>query len=260
MLGQNLPRIGEIDGVPGGEVEEDAGGHLARAVQLAAITQVRHDAGEAELPVEVGAADVYAAIGEEIVAPVVLARTRWREANERKVGGAAADVGNENKFFARQAGFVVKGRRNGLELEAHVRKTDRVGDLGQRRFCRLVSLRVAVNKIDRAAHHDLRERVLAVLVGAAFQFADELREQVAKEKRATVDFGFAFDQAAAEQAFQRTHQPAFVARQIVGETGTAKASAFVFSVEKDHRGQCHLAVFERQQGWVLRPQAADRRV
>jgi hypothetical protein len=70
-VGQLLPglaRVDLVDRVPGRQVEVVAGRHLAAVAQFAAQAQQRHHLRQAQVFVEVGAADVHAAGGEDVVA------------------------------------------------------------------------------------------------------------------------------------------------------------------------------------------------
>ena len=85
-----------------------------------------HDHAEAELAVEIGAADANAVIGENIGSAIGLAVAVGPQAHDRKVGGTAADIGNEHQLFAPDLGFVIKSSSNGLELESDVLEADRM--------------------------------------------------------------------------------------------------------------------------------------
>src|SRR2546427_522745 len=72
-LGQGLGRVQPLDQVPGREVEEHAAGHFAAAGADVPVAQQRHELGQVEPVVEVRAADVHAAGGQDVVAAVAAA-------------------------------------------------------------------------------------------------------------------------------------------------------------------------------------------
>jgi len=69
-----------------------AGGHRCIAFHPAAIAEQRHHPVQAELLVEVGAADMHAACREDVRLPVVHRTALRRQAHQREVGGTAADI------------------------------------------------------------------------------------------------------------------------------------------------------------------------
>ena len=257
LLGPDLPGVGEIDGVPGGQIEVNAGRHFAAIFQCTAITQLRHDAAQAQLAVEVGAANMHAAIGQHIVAPIRPFGPFWRQANDGKVGSATADVGNQHDFFAMNLRFVMIGGGNRLELKADFREADGAGNFAQRVLGLLVGRRVVVDKENRAPENGLFEGTIRRLLRPFFQGADELVQQFPEDDGLPIHLRAPVDQAAAEQALQRAHQPAFGAVQIFRQPGAAEADVVLFRVEKHHRGQRQLAILQRQQARCARSLPAD---
>jgi hypothetical protein len=208
-------------------------------------------------PVEVGAADMDAAVGQHVAAPVGGFGALRGKADDGEVRGAAADVGDQHDFFALDLRFVMVGRGNRLELEADVLEADGVGDFAQGVFGELVGDGVVIDKKDRAAENGLLEAAPGFAFGPRFQGADEFLEQVAEDDGAAVNFGAAVDQAAAEQAFQGAHQAAFGTGQVFAQAVAADADGVGFGIEEDDRGQRRLAVFQRQQRRLAGAQPAD---
>ena len=99
-IGDHARFVHAVDAGPGGEVVEIARWHVEPgALHGAAEAEQRHDDAEAELAVEIGAADAHAIIGENIRRAVSLAVTFRPKAHDRKVGRAAADIGNQRDFL-----------------------------------------------------------------------------------------------------------------------------------------------------------------
>ena len=174
-----------------------------------------------------------AARGEDVVAPLGLPGPFWRQAHQRKVGRTAADVGDQHQLFPGDLRLVVEGGGNRLELEGDVLEADGTGHIGQRVLRQLVGLRIVVDKENGTAEHGRREFAACRLLRAAFHFADELRQQHTEWQRTSAHFRLAIDEAGAQQAFQRTHQTAFVTGQITGQRRAAKTDFLVFRIEEN---------------------------
>ena len=93
--------------------------------------------------------------------------------------------------------------------------------------------------------------------GAALQLADEQAEQVLERHRRAEDAGVVLDQLGAEQAFQRAHQAAFVAFQVLVQRQATVHRAALLEVEEDHRRQGDLVVFQRDHRFHAGAQPAD---
>ncbi|KAG1283672.1 hypothetical protein G6F64_014341 [Rhizopus arrhizus] len=137
MLGR-LARISLGDGVPAGQIAVLRGRYVLAAAQLAAQAQQGHDVRQAQLLVEIHPADMHAAIGQDVVAAVGLAGTVRPQADQRKVGRAAADVDDQHQLFAIDLRFIVEcgGQRFKLEFdvgEPHAARDLAQGVLGARR-------------------------------------------------------------------------------------------------------------------------------
>ncbi len=97
-----------VDAGPGREVVEITRRHLEPgALHGAAEAEQRHDDAEAELAVEIGAADTHAVIGENIRGAIGLAVTLWSDTHDRKIR---------------------PGRRRGLRIPGRAHAADRAGD------------------------------------------------------------------------------------------------------------------------------------
>ena len=81
------------------------------------------------------------------------------ETDHREVGGAAADVDDEHRLFARDRALVVERRRDRLELEFDVPKARGARARGERVLRGAVLLRVVVDEADRPSQHDGVERM-----------------------------------------------------------------------------------------------------
>jgi hypothetical protein len=75
--------VGLVDRVPGRQVEVIARRHLAPDTQRAAVAEQRHHRRQAQVFVEVGAADVHAAGGQDVVAPLAAPARRARRTSEK---------------------------------------------------------------------------------------------------------------------------------------------------------------------------------
>ena len=151
-------------------------------------------------------------------------------------------------------------RGNRLVLEADFLEADGVGNVAQRLFGLLVGGAVVIDEKYRSPENGLLETAFCLVFGALLERADEFAEQVTKNDGAPIHFGPPVDQAAAEQAFQGTHQPPFVAVEVFPESGATETDAVFFRIEKDHRGQRYLAVFEREQRRLTGTQPANGRI
>lgn len=198
-----------------------------------------------------------AAVGEDVLAAVRAFRAVGRQAHQREVRRTAANVRHQHKFFTADAGLVVERGGDGLVLEGDLVEAGVARDFRQRVFGELVSLGIFVDEEHRAAQHGAAEFMAGGALGAALEFADEMRQQLAEGHGLAHDLGAVVHHRRAEQALERAHQAALVAGKIVGQRGTAVADQRVFGVKEDDGRQRNLAVFERQQGGCVRAQPAD---
>ena len=61
-IGKGLAGVGKVDGVPGGQLEEQPGRHLGAALHQAPVAQQRHHAFQRQGPIEVRAATLQAGV------------------------------------------------------------------------------------------------------------------------------------------------------------------------------------------------------
>ena len=139
--------------------------------------------GQAQLLVEVRAADVHAAVGQDVLAAIGLAGAAGAQADQREVGGAAADVDDQHQLLAVDLRFIVESRGQRFELELDVGEADLAGDLAQSVLRGLVGGRIVVHEEHRATEHHALEIAAGGGLGAALEFGDEAREQHAERNR-----------------------------------------------------------------------------
>ncbi len=133
--------------------------------------QLGHDLGQGQQAVEIGAADMHAACGEDICLPVDAAGALGRQADHGEIRGAAADIGDDGELFVVDRLLIVEGGGDGLELEL-----DMLEPLpADRRFELALGLAiggiVVVDKADGAAGNGALQRLAGVFFGTAAQFA-----------------------------------------------------------------------------------------
>ena len=255
-----LLRVQRVDGVPGGQVEVVAGRHQGAAFHAAAVAEQRHHALQAQLLVEVGTADVHAARGQDVALALGQQVALWRQADQGEVRGTPANVDNQYQLFAADGRLVVERGGNRFVLERHVLEAELACHLGQGVLGLLVGGRVFVDEEYRAPQHDLVELAARGRLGTLFQLADEHAQQVLERQGTAQHAGVVLDQLGAQQAFQRAHQAAFVAFQVLVQCQAAIDRAPLFNVEEHHRGQGDLAIFQGDQRLDPRAVPANRGV
>jgi len=97
-----------------------------------------------------------------------------------------------------------------------------------------------------AAQHHVRGRGTGLRLRARGQLGQEGGDDVLEADGLAVDLGFFQQQRAAQQAFERAHQPAFGARQVLRHGIAPKVRAVVFRIEKQRRGHGQRIAFQRQ--------------
>jgi len=227
QLGHAAGVVDGVDQVPGGEIEVDPAGHLARRAAglrraQAAIAQQRHQRLELDAAVEVRAGDVHAVVGQDVVAPVGAAAALGADAHDREVRGAAADVGDEHQFLGRDVALVVQRGGDRLVLEGDLAEAGGTRRGLQRRRSLGVALGVVVDEEHRAAEHDARQRRAGRRLRGALQMAQIADDHVhIAHRMAAAEVGRLLQQRGAEQALHRAHQAAVVALDVGGHRGTA---------------------------------------
>src|ERR1700692_3160780 len=105
---------------------KDPFGKLGLAVAgSASKPEQRHHRGEAQHAIEIGAADTYAAVGENNGKAIGLAGSLRRYAHDRKIRRAASDVDDEHQLLFLHLELIVERRRDRLILKFDVAKPDR---------------------------------------------------------------------------------------------------------------------------------------
>ena len=209
-----------VDQMPGGQIEIDPAGHLARRLAAdrgpeRAEAQRRHDRRQLDAAVEVGAGHMQAVVGQHIVGAVDAVAPLRADAHDREVGGAAADVGDQHALLGIDARFMVEGRRQRLELEGDLLEAGLARGLLERGLGLRVALRVLVDKMHRPADDRAARRHAGVLLGGAAQVAQIARDHLGEADRtAGADVGLLRHQPGAQRALHRAHQPALAALDI----------------------------------------------
>src|SRR5690606_145498 len=103
--------------------------HFRTADEARTESEQRHDAVQAQVFVEIGAADMNAAGSQDVAAAVRLFRALRRQAHQREIGRATADIGDQYQFFSFELGFVIEGRSDRFVLEFDFPEADRLRDL-----------------------------------------------------------------------------------------------------------------------------------
>ncbi len=129
---------------------------------------MRHDGLQAEQAVDIGAADMDAPVRENVRGAIRAVFSLGRNAHNRKVGRAAANVGDERILLL--ADGLLIGERGGdrLILESDVTEPLRPGDLLERVVRPSVCRRIVVHEMHRPAEHDLRHVDAERRVGRTF--------------------------------------------------------------------------------------------
>jgi hypothetical protein len=258
-LAQRPGQVAPVDQVPGGQVVEHAAGHLAPVRAPVPQAQQRHDPRHAQALVKVGATHMHAARGQQVARAVAPALPAPRaQPHHGEVRRATANVGHQHRLLAVQPALVVQCCRDRLPQKLHLGPARLACRLAQRGLGQGVALGVVVHKMHRPAHHNaLRHRAQGLLAALA-QLAQKQRNDLHKAGRPAMDVGALLHQAAAQQAFQRAHQPALGARQVLRHGRAAKLHRAVFGLKKHRRGQRRRPVLQRH-GARLPPRRAPGR-
>ncbi len=235
-----------------------AGGHRCIAFHPAAIAEQRHHPVQAELLVEVGAADMHAACREDVRLPVVHRTALGRQAHQREVGGTAADIHDQHALLSLDARLVVEGRGDRLVLEGHLAEADLARSPRQGLGRLAVGLRIIVDEEHRPAQHDLLERPARRGFCPLFEGAEKQPEDILERHGAAQHGGFALQQLGAKQALERAHQSPLVAFEVLVQRLATVDRATLFEIEEHHRGQRRLVTFQCDKRIDIRPPPADR--
>ncbi len=138
---------------------------------------------------------MHAAVGQDVAQAIALAGTLRRQAQQRKVGGTAADIDDQGEGFALQRAFKIKRRGNWLVLELDMLQPHRARNISQHVLRQLIGHRVVIDKMHRAAQHRVLEPTAGGLLGAAFKLADKVTENGAERQALALDLGLQIHQA-----------------------------------------------------------------
>ncbi len=246
-VGNGFGLVLPVDQVPGGQVKKHAAGHFALFGANVFVAQQRHDLRQIQLPVVIGAANVHARGGQNVSAAVGVPPALGPQAHHREVRGAAPQVHHQHGAFFRQALLVIQRCGNRLQLKRHLVKAHRQHRLAQRGFGLCVALGVVVHKMHGPAHHHAAWRAAQVLRRAFAQGGQKGGDDVLKADLLVPDLRGLQQQRAAQQAFERTHQAALGAFQIVSEGLAPKVGAAVFGVVEHGRGHGQGLTLQRDQ-------------
>ncbi len=181
-------------------------------------------------------------VGQHVVAPIDAPGPLRTDPDNRKVGGAAADIGDQHDLLVDHRPLVCKRSRDRFILKLHLGKTDP----SRRRFERGLRLRVAqrivVDKADRPPQHHPIDGGTGASFGAALQMQQIAGDHVEIfDTAAATGIGGLVDQCRAENALHRSHQPAIEAIDIRCNCGSAEGPrrpVKVAAFDKiEHRGR-----------------------
>ena len=251
-LGQGLGRVQPLDQVPGREVEEHAAGHFAAAGAGVAVAQQRHELGQVEPVVEVRAADVHAAGGQDVVAAVAAAGLLGPQAHDGEVGGTAADVHHQHHGFLREALLVVQRGGDGLHLEIHFAQACGARGVGQGLLGLAVALGMVIHEVHGPAqHHALGQAPVQRGTRPVGHAAKEQSDHILVADQLVVHGRLFLQQRAAQQALERAHEPARLAIQVLGHGVAPEMRAVLIRMEEQRRGHAAGIAFQRQQACGL---------
>ena len=151
----------------------------------------------------------------------------------------------------------MEGGSDGLILETQLLEPHRTGNVAQRGLGQPIGGGVVIDKMHGPPENGLIESAPAVRFCPLFEGGDELSQQITKANGAPLDFGNPVNQAAAQEAFEGTHQPSLIALKVVLKARPAEADRIVFGIEENDREQGWLAIFKGEQRCLLRPQPAN---
>ena len=222
-------------------------GHVeSGALHRTAETEQRHHHAEAELAIEIGAADPHAVIGQNVRAAIGFAMALWSEPDDREVRGAAADVGDQGDFFRGELALVIQRRGDRLELEGDFVEADFAGDLAQGLLGLAVRVRRIVDEVHGAAMHDVAQLAAGRLFGTALYRAKVIGDDVAKPDAFASQSCGLLDQRRTEHRFQAAHQPAGRAIDI-GLDGLAADQHLAVDFIENGARNCGMTGLQRDQ-------------
>ncbi len=150
------------------------------------------------------------------------------------------------RCLALDPAFVVEGGGDGFQFEGHLVEAGGTGGGFQGGLGGGVAAGVLVDEMHRPAHDHAARACAQHGFCTGAQLGQETGNDVAKGNRLAMHGGALVDERAAQQALERPHQPAFIARQVTLHGGAAERRAAVLVGEEQRGGQGGGAVFERQ--------------
>ncbi len=189
------------------------------------VAELAQHAGELDPAVEIGAGDVHAVAGQDVVLAVEPGYAFGRDAHDRKVRGTAADVGHKHGLLALRRAFEVERGGDRFVLEAQFGEADSSCSRGERRLRLRVARGIVIDEVHRTTEHGARNRRAALRLGKRLQVLQVTRDHVKILHPATAaEVGRLLDEARSEDAFHRAQQPA-VEPVDVGRDGGAPEGA-----------------------------------
>ncbi|OIQ72063.1 hypothetical protein GALL_463190 [mine drainage metagenome] len=172
--------------------------------------QQRHHRVKAQQAVKVGAAHPDTVVGQHILLPVRLARAFRRNPHDGKIRRPPTNIDDQHQLLRRNPRLVMQRGGDGFILKRHVVKALRAGDRLQYILRCAVAVGIAIDKMHRAAQHDLSDLALGFSLQPRFQMPEKAPDDVLERHRARAHPGLLMDEAGAERAFQPPHQPPVV--------------------------------------------------
>src|SRR5262249_14773789 len=145
-----------------------------------------------------------------------------RDADDREVRSAAADIGDQNDLLARNGGLVFQGRGDRLELELDMLEPDLSRRLLQIALRLAIELGRVFDELNRPAEHDLTDLMADLALGRGFEVAQIEAEDIGERDVALLDPCPLMKQRPTDHAFQRAHEAAILARQVISDRRAAK--------------------------------------
>src|SRR6185312_10922571 len=257
----DLVLVNRIDVRPGRKIHIDPDRHrqALRAIHRP-MPELRHDLLHRKLLVEIRTADPDAATGQNVFRPVRRFYLVRRDADDREIGRAAADISDENDLLAGDGGFVFEGSGDGLELEFDMFETDFPRRLLQIALCLAIELLRVLDELHRPAEHDLSHLVADLMLGRGFEVAQIHAEDIGKRDLTLLYPRLFVEERPPDHALQRTHEAAILAREIVGYRRAAEGDAAARGIEENRARERTLGMFERRQEMLALSREGDGRV
>jgi hypothetical protein len=141
---------------------------------------------------------MHALVGQNVLSAVRAGAAFRRNPHDRKIRGAAANIGDQCVLFALDGLLIGQGRGNGLVLELDLGKSLRAGDFLEGVARRAVRRRIVVHEMDRAAEHGTGDAGARRAFGRGFEAGDDQPDDFLISVDAGLDPRGLVHQAAAE--------------------------------------------------------------